>query len=248
MKRFLSIVMVVSMLAFGSTAMADTNVIISDGGNDKSHFLNPERGGSLSQLTYITPAEEDGEYNAYMKLFSGISVADYVKMNDDFIKLRDYTDIRDVTLILNSPGGSAFDGLSIADLIERMQNDNGFTVTVEATGIVASAAVPIFAVCQNREASPGTLFMVHEAALWKWPGRETSSDIIAQGKLMEKLQKRYLDYLVRNSTTPMEKWQAMEKATTWFTVNEAKELGLLERPQEKRLSPSEVDDIIKEFN
>ncbi len=229
MKKFLSIVLVIGMLAFGSMVSADTNVIVSSS-SDHSHFLNPEYGGVLSSLTYITPTDDGKNHKVYMKLFSGISVSDYVAMNDDFIKLRDYTKIREVTLILNSPGGSAFDGLSIADLIERMQNDHGFTVTAEATGIVASAAVPVFAVCKIRTASPGTLFMVHEAALWKWPGRETSSDIIAQGKLMEKLQARYLDYLVRNSTTSIEEWEKMEKATTWFDVEEAEELGLLERP------------------
>jgi ATP-dependent protease ClpP protease subunit len=194
----------------------------------RSHFLNGENSGYLSMVSFVT-TDENGINRAYIQLYSGISVADYIRMNSDLIKLRDYTDIRDVTLILNSPGGSAFDGLSIADLINRAQDEWGFTVSVQASGIVASAAVPIFAVCKVRNASPGTLFMVHEATLWKWPGRESMSDIISQSELMKKLQAQYISYLVANSTISIEEWRRMEKATTWFTVEQAEEFGLIGR-------------------
>jgi ATP-dependent protease ClpP protease subunit len=162
-----------------------------------------------------------------------MSVHDYMKMSRDLTRIKDQTDYRDITFILNSGGGSAFSGLSMADLINRYQDEFGFTFSVRASGIVASAAVPVFAVCKNRYASPGTLFMVHEAALWKWPGRETSSDIIAQGELMKRLQKQYLTYLVNNSNLSLEQWQAKEKVTTWFTVSEAEEWGLLSRSAPK---------------
>ena len=188
-----------------------------------SHFLNNTAAGELSHITFVTPE------TAYIKLFSGISVADFIKIYSDLVKLRDYTEIRDITMILNSPGGSAFDGLSIADLLVKAQAEWGFNITVRASGIVASAAVPIFAVCNERYASPGTLFMVHEAALWKWPGRETTSDIISQGILMKKLQYRYLTYLINNSNLTRKEWEVREKATTWFTTDQARKWGLLER-------------------
>jgi ATP-dependent protease ClpP protease subunit len=219
-KKLFVAAMLALMLAFAPMAMAE------DTPKEKashSHFLNDESAGKLSRLSFITKGK------AYFKLFSGISVADFVMLKTDLIKLRDYTDIRDLTIILNSPGGSAFDGLSMADCLVTAQKEWGFTVTVKASGIVASAAVPIFAVCEHRFASPGTLFMVHEAALWKWPGRETMSDIISQGELMKKLQAQYISYLVENSTTSMKTWKKMEKLTTWFTVKKARKLGLIER-------------------
>ena len=201
---------------------------LSDGpetssGYEFGHRLNPDQGNVLSSLTYITTDK------VYMKLFSGITVSDYIKMNDDLIKLRDHTNLRDINLIVNSPGGSAFDGLSIADMITRAQDEWGFKFHAHAAGIVASAAVPIFAVCEIREASPGTLFMVHEAALWKWPGRESKSDILAQAELMNKLQSLYIGFLVRNTSTSRAEWEKMEGKTTWFTVKEARKLGLLNR-------------------
>jgi ATP-dependent protease ClpP protease subunit len=187
-----------------------------------SHYLNSERAGKLSGLSYITPK------GIYFQLYSGISVADYTRMEQDLIKLRDYTDIREVFITINSPGGDAFTGLSLADLIIRAQNDWGFTFNVQATGIVASAAIPVFAVCNNRSASPGTMFMVHETALWKWPGRETASDIHSQSALMKKLQKQYLTYLVDDSKLKMKEWTAMEKKTTWFTTEQACTFGIID--------------------
>jgi ATP-dependent protease ClpP protease subunit len=232
LKKFLIAAMVALMLSFAPMAImaedspaSPVSVILTlpEEPQTHNHFLNQESAGQLSNVSFITTDK------LYIQLYSGISVADFIRMNGDLIKVRDHSDIRDVTLILNSPGGSAFDGLSIADMINRAQKEWGFTVEVHASGIVASAAVPIFAVCKIRYASPGTLFMVHEAALWKWPGRETMSDIISQGELMKKLQKQYLSYLVENSTTSLKKWKAMEKSTTWFTVSQARKLGLIDR-------------------
>jgi ATP-dependent protease ClpP protease subunit len=222
LKKFLVTLMLATALLFAAPAMAeeDENLVILP--DSPSHFLNYEQGGQLSRLSFITPTR------VYMKVFSGISVADYINMYSDLVKIRDYTEIRDVTIMINSPGGSAFDGLSIADLLIRAQDDWGFNISAEASGIVASAAVPIFAVCDNRMASPGTLFMVHETALWKWPGRETASDIHSQSALMKKLQKKYVGYMVANSNLSAKEWGAMEKVTTWFTAEQACEYGLID--------------------
>ncbi len=176
----------------------------------------------LSQLTSINAAGD----TAFMKLFSGLSVSDVTRLWGDIMYLHYETDIVDVKLYINSPGGDAFSGLALADLIVRAQNQYGLEFAANASGIIASAAVPVFAVCDFRIAAPGTIFMVHEAALWKWPGRETASDIRSQNALMILLQDRYLGYLVRNTKLSLEEWQAMEKATTWFNAERAVKVGL----------------------
>lgn len=194
---------------------------------DKIHksmeVLNPNL--SLSQLTGLTSK------GAYIKIFSGLSVSDVTRLWNDIIYLRDETDRRVVDMFINSPGGDAFSGLALSDLITTAQEKWGFTIRAHASGIIASAAVPVFAVCKKRFAEEGTIFMVHEAALWKWPGRETASDIASQNELMHLLRNRYIGYLVDNSTTSREEWEAMEKKTTWFDVPKARSLGLLEREE-----------------
>jgi len=189
---------------------------------DSLEILHSDEGLlKLSHMSNVT----DNKLNHY--IFSGISTSDYVRLIKDTLLVEDLTDIRHMRLFLNSGGGNAFTGLAIADKIISMRKD-GWTVEVHGSGIVASAAVPIFAVCRPRAASPGTMFMVHEAALFKWPGRETASDIAAQNELMLMLRSRYLKFLVDNSNVSPEEWRIKERMTTWFTTDQAREWGMID--------------------
>jgi ATP-dependent protease ClpP protease subunit len=187
--------------------------------NRSMEIPNPE--GALSQLSFIAKDK------AFVKIFSGLSVADVTRLWNDLVYLENNTAIRDVNLFINSPGGDAFSGLALADQIERARR-KGFKITAHASGIIASAAVPVFAVCDVRLAAPGTIFMVHEAALWKWPGRETASDIQSQNDLMHLLRDRYIGKLVDNSKLNKTKWEELEKKTTWFSASKALDWGLVD--------------------
>ena len=204
-------------------AAEPTKVTVEDGQkervNKSMEVPNPE--GRLSQLSFISSDK------AFVKIFSGLSVADVTRLWNDLVVLENNTEIRDVNLFINSPGGDAFSGLALADQIERARR-KGFKITAHASGIIASAAVPVFAVCDTRLAAPGTIFMVHEAALWKWPGRETASDIRSQNDLMHLLRDRYIGKLVDNSKLNKTKWEELEKKTTWFSANKALDWGLVD--------------------
>jgi len=182
----------------------------------------PNQEGHLSQLSFISKDK------AFVKIFSGLSVSDVTRLWNDLCVLENNTSIRDVNLFINSPGGDAFSGLALADQIERARR-KGFRITAHASGIIASAAVPVFAVCNERLAAPGTIFMVHEAALWKWPGRETASDIRSQNELMSLLRARYIGKLTANSKLDKTKWEELAKKTTWFSAEKAMDWGLVDK-------------------
>jgi ATP-dependent Clp protease protease subunit len=180
--------------------------------------------GELSQLSFTCKASN----KAFLKIFSGLSVADVTRLWNDFRWLENNTKIRDIELFINSPGGDAFAGLAIADEIERSQR-KGFHITAYASGIIASAAVPVFAVCEKRIASPGTIFLTHQASLWVWPGQETASDIKAKNDLMLILQDRYINYLVRTTRLTKSEWESKINSTTWFNVEQGLEYGLIDK-------------------
>jgi ATP-dependent Clp protease protease subunit len=204
-----------------------TNVKVAHKDEDEKERINksmevPNQEGHLSQLSFISKEK------AFVKIFSGLSVSDVTRLWNDLVVLENNTKIRDVNLFINSPGGDAFSGLALADQIERARR-KGFRITAHASGIIASAAVPVFAVCNERRAAPGTIFMVHEAALWKWPGRETASDIRSQNELMSLLRERYIGKLTANSKLDKSKWEELEKKTTWFSVEKAMDWGLVDK-------------------
>jgi ATP-dependent Clp protease protease subunit len=188
--------------------------------NRSMEVSNPA--GKLSRLSFIAKDK------AFIKIFSGLSVADVTRLWSDLIYLENNTSIRDVTLFINSSGGDAFSGLALADQIERAKR-RGFHITAHASGIIASAAVPVFAAGDVRLAAPGTIFMVHETSLWKWPGRETASDIRSQNELMLLLRERYIGKLAAYSKLDSAKWEELENKTTWFSAETAMEWGLVDR-------------------
>ena len=197
-------------------------VEVNEGGDivKSMEVSNPE--GHLSELSFISKDK------AFVKIFSELSVADVTRLWNDIVILEMNPNIRDINLFINSPGGDAFSGLALADQIERAQR-KGFRITAHASGIIASAAVPVLAVCKVRLAAPGTIFMVHEAALWKWPGRESASDISSQNELMLLLRDQYIGKLVNNSKLDKNNWENLENKTTWFSADNALKWGIVDR-------------------
>jgi ATP-dependent Clp protease protease subunit len=242
MKRFLALTICILLAVAGCAGMQEKSdpinheltitikqvgenkvEVVATNGDEKisrsMEISNP--GMQLSQLSGISGNK------CFIKIFSGISVSDVTRTWNDLIYLENETKIRDVHLFIDSPGGDAFQGLALADTIEKYQK-RGFHFTAHATGIIASATVPIFAVADVTRATKATIFMVHEAALWKWPGRETASDIRSQGKMMNLLQKLYIDKLVQNSNLDFDQWEVLEAKTAWFGAERAKEIGILD--------------------
>ncbi len=208
------------IVKFQAVEPANVEAKTGDQINKSMEIHNPE--GSLSQLSFISNDK------AFVKIFSGLSVSDVTRLWNDLVFLENSTNIREVNLFINSPGGDAFSGLALADQIERAKR-RGFHITAHASGIIASAAVPVFAVCDVRLAAPGTIFMVHEASLWKWPGRETASDIRSKNELMVLLRERYIGKLANYSKLDKEKWEELENKTTWFSAEKAKKWGLVDK-------------------
>jgi ATP-dependent protease ClpP protease subunit len=253
MKQFLSLFLSFLIFVIGGCATipqepqppelvkADVTITIVQKGDNKIAIeaSTPGERPILKSMEYRNPGLQLSPISAisgeklFVKIFSGLSVADVTRFWNDLIYIENETKIRKVHLFIDSPGGDAFSGLALSDQIEKYQK-RGFYFTAHATGIIASAAVPVFAVCDERRATQATIFMVHEAALWKWPGRETASDIRTQGKLMDLLQTLYLTKLVGHSNLDFDEWVQLEAATSWFgtktagDVTGAMEIGILD--------------------
>ncbi len=202
-------------------AVDPTKVEVSNGSNIHKSMEIPNQEGSLSRMSFILKDE------AFIKIFSALTVGDVSNLWNDISVLSRSTDIRKVNLFINSPGGDAFSGLALADQLERAKRE-GFHITAHASGIVASAAVPVFVVADRRLAAPGTIFMVHETSIWKWPGRETASDIRSQNRLMGLIRDRYIGKLAYYSNLSKEEWEDLEHKTTWFSAEQAKKWGIVD--------------------
>ena len=176
--------------------------------------------GEFSGLTFV----ENGV--GYVKLWGTVSASDASYLWNDLCLLR-LRGIKDVELYINTGGGSAFDGLSVADQVERFVK-NGGTVNSHASGIIASATVPILAVCSKRLSSPGAIFMVHQASIFKYFSSETKADLASQTAMMNLLEGIYMDKLAKYTKLSAKEWTDLSKDTTWFGVADAVKFGLVD--------------------
>lgn len=175
--------------------------------------------------TLSSMSSVDGD-TAYVRIWSYIRTGEASDFYGDSLLFVNKYDVKKVIVIIGSPGGSAFAGIGIADTILSLKRQ-GIATEGHALGSVCSAAVPILAACEKRYALGNCLFMVHRASLSKYFSKESIKDIRSQQNMLEMLSERYIDILVRGSNLTAEEWEEKEKATTWFTPEEAMEWGLI---------------------
>ena len=80
-------------------ASEPAQVRVQNGEHINKSMEVPNQEGHLSQLSFISKDK------AFVKIFSGLSVSDVTRLWNDLCVLENNTNIRDVSLFINSPGG-----------------------------------------------------------------------------------------------------------------------------------------------
>jgi ATP-dependent Clp protease protease subunit len=129
----------------------------------------------------------------------------------------------DITLYINSPGGSITAGMVIYDTIQLIPND----VTTIAMGLAASMGQ--FLLCAGaagkRYATPNTRIMMHQP-LGGIGG--TASDIKIQAEQMLFIKKRMAELIASHTGQTLETIEADSDRDRWFTAEDAKTYGLID--------------------
>ncbi len=130
---------------------------------------------------------------------------------------------KDITLYINSPGGSVSAGMAIYDAMMLVPND----VATVAMGLAASMGQ--FLLCAGaagkRSATPNTRIMMHQP-LGGIGG--TASDIKIQAEQMLQLKKKLAQLIAQHSGQPLEKIEQDSDRDSWFTADDAKAYGLID--------------------
>jgi ATP-dependent Clp protease protease subunit len=131
-----------------------------------------------------------------------------------------------VQIILNSVGGSVFDGLLVHDTIKRLVDD-GVEVTCEVRGLAASMGTIILQAASHRLATPHTRFLIHEVSSFAW-GK--ASNIQEEAEEITKVNDLLKGILAKRcGKTPDEIEKIWHKKDMWFSAEEALKFGLIDR-------------------
>ena len=136
---------------------------------------------------------------------------------------------KDISIYLNSPGGSVTAGLGIYDTMQFISSD----VATICTGMAASmAAVLLVAGAEGkRSALPHSRVMIHQP-LGGVQGQ--ASDIEIEAKEIMKFKKELYTIISEHSHTPYDKvWNDSDR-NYWMTAEEAKEYGMIDQVLKKK--------------
>ncbi|MFI7032771.1 ATP-dependent Clp protease proteolytic subunit [Microbispora rosea] len=130
---------------------------------------------------------------------------------------------RDISLYINSPGGSVSAGLAIYDVMQYVPND---VVTV---GMGLAASMGQFLLCAGepgkRYALPHARIMMHQP-LGGIGG--TAADIAIQAEQMLHTKKTLAERTAFHTGQPLERIEADADRDRWFTAEEAREYGIVD--------------------
>ena len=163
---------------------------------------------------------------------------DVINAKDIRESLESVTD--DIVIKLNSPGGDVFEGIEIYNYLK----DHPSNITVEVTGIAASAATFITAGANEVIMNVGTSLMIHEASTFTWGNK---SDIQKTLNALETIDESILSIYSEKtgqSNEQLEEWMNEEK---WFTADEAVEFGFADSVKRDNAESVESEESIEDI-
>jgi ATP-dependent Clp protease protease subunit len=131
---------------------------------------------------------------------------------------------RDIALYVNSPGGSVTDGLAIYDTMQYVSCD----VSTICVGLAASMGQ--FLLCAG---APGKRFALpHSRILMHQPSGQMqgqATDIAIQAEQIVYLKRMMAERIALHTGQPIERIEADSDRDRWFTAEEAKDYGFIDR-------------------
>ena len=203
----------------GMSGMALDDVVAA-----QNQYLNPyileERQLNVTQMDVFSRLMMD------RIIFLGTEINDYTAntIQAQLLYLDSTDPDKDISIYINSPGGSVTAGLGIYDTMQFISSD----VATICTGMAASMGAVLLVAGKEgkRSALPHSRVMIHQP-LGGVQGQ--ASDIEIEAKEIQKFKKELYTIKSNHSHTPYEKVWADSDRNYWMTAEEAKEYGMIDQ-------------------
>ncbi|MFD0053035.1 head maturation protease, ClpP-related [Streptomyces sp. NPDC127168] len=120
---------------------------------------------------------------------------------------------------INSPGGSVFEGIAIANALRA----HPATVTVQVDAIAASIASVIAMAGDRIEMAPNSMLMIHDASGLCWGN---AADMDEMSELLDLISDNIADSYAARAGGTREQWRERMRAETWYLPEDAVDNGL----------------------
>ena len=209
---------------FATKHLGMNSMVLDDVLKAQGQYLNPyileERQLNVTQMDVFSRLMMD------RIIFLGTQIDDYTAntLQAQLLYLDSVDNGKDISIYINSPGGSVYAGLGIYDTMQFISSD----VATICTGMAASmAAVLLVAGAEGkRSALPHSRVMIHQP-LGGVQGQ--ASDIEITAREIQKLKHELYTIIADHSHTAFDKVWADSDRDYWMTAQEAKEYGMIDQ-------------------
>ena len=202
-----------------------------------SKIVQPAQGLNLVPMVVEQTARGERAYDIYSRLLKERLVF-LVGPIDDFMAnvvvaqllfLESENPDKDISLYINSPGGSVTAGLAIYDTMQFLKPD----ISTMCIGQAASMGAFLLAAGARgkRYALPNSRVMIHQPS---GGTQGQASDIAIQAKEILYLRQRLNDALARNTGQPVDKIERDVERDYFMSAEDAKAYGLIDSVFERR--------------
>ena len=200
-----------------------SSMVLDDVIKSQAGYLNPyileERQLNVTQLDVFSRLMMD------RIIFLGTEINDYTAnvLQAQMLYLDSVDPEKDISVYVNSPGGSVSAGLGIYDTMQFINSD----VQTICTGMAASMAAVLLVAGQKgkRAALPHSRVMSHQPM---GGAQGQASDIEITAKEIQKYKKELYNIIAQHSGQPFDKVWADSDRDYWMTAEEAKEYGMID--------------------
>ena len=192
------------------------------GSSIKSGYVNPTI--LEERKLNVTPMDVFSRLMMERQIFLGTAIdSDVANIINAQLLYLDSIGDDDITLLVNSPGGVCYDGLSIIDTIDYVKSD----VSTICAGMAASMGAVILSAGEKgkRYALPHSRVMIHQP-LGGVNGQAT--DILIEAEQIKILKEELCGILADNSGQTLEKVLEDCERNKWMIASQAKEYGLID--------------------
>ena len=205
------------------------SMMVDDVISAQTHYLNPY----LLEERQLNVTQMDVFSRLMMEriIFLGTEIDDYAAntLQAQLLYLDSIEPGKDISIYINSPGGSVYAGLGIYDTMQFITSP----VATICTGIAASmAAVLLVAGTEGkRSALKHSRVMIHQPM---GGAQGQASDIEITAREIQKLKKELYTIIAEHSHTEFDKVWADSDRDYWMTAQEAVEYGMIDKLLERK--------------
>jgi ATP-dependent Clp protease protease subunit len=150
------------------------------------------------------------------------------------------------SILINSPGGSLFEGLAMYDIIK------GSNMEIGVIGLCASAATLPLLASSKRWGTPNSRYLIHNPSFFMPPSDMTAAELQADAANLQREQDRALQLYFENLKGSKEELQSLMDKNQVIDANEALALGLITEIRnyngyKKEPQPNEVNNLYYQF-